>query len=58
MPAKRYVAELSDDGIDLQEVVASYTETVERREEALKRVRAMEDELNALLPRSFRPRPG
>ena len=67
--AREYLTELPEDGIDLAELVGSYTNTVtrfndwfgevfvERCEHAFARVRKMEDELNELLPGSFRPRP-
>jgi hypothetical protein len=67
--ARRYLTVLPEDGIDLGELVASYTERVtrfndwfgeafaERCEEAFVRVREMEDGMNELLPGSFRPRP-
>jgi hypothetical protein len=62
--ARRYLAELPEDGIDLAELVGAYTNTVtqfnnwfgetfvELCEDAFVRVREMQEELNELLPGS------
>lgn len=63
---KRYLADLPQDGIDLAELVANYTDAVaefndwfgeafvDRCAEAFARVREMEDEMNELVPGMFR----